>query len=146
MSQFTTTREQRRQLARDNAKLPAILQPVPKSYWPDYPPGTSKIPYAVWRSRYFLVQCYAEHDGISRLSVARAEIDTATGRWKEGITWDELQNIKRQVGLGDYMAVEIYPKDCDIINVANMRHLWVLRDPLPFGWKKGGAALRRNAA
>ena len=48
----------------------------------------------------------------------------------------ELQDIKRQAGLGDYMAVEIYPKDRDIVNVANMRHLWVLRDPLQFGWRK----------
>ena len=135
----TITREQRRQLARDNAKLPANLQPVPKDLWPQYPVGR-KIPYSVWRSRYFLVQCYAEHDGISRLSVARSVIEPTTGRWKDGITWEELQAIKREVGLGDYMAVEIYPKDRDIINVANMRHLWVLRDPLNFGWKKGGAA------
>lgn len=140
MSQFITTREQRRALARENAKLPATLRVVPKDQWPEYPPGTSKIPYAVWRSRHFLVQCYQERDGITRLSVARSEIDTATGRWKDGITWDELQDIKRQVGLEEYMAVEIYPADRDIINVANMRHLWVLRDPLPFGWKKGGAA------
>lgn len=137
---FIVTREQRRQLARDNAKLPPVLQPLPKEQWPAYPAGASKIPYAVLRSRFFLVQCYQEPDGVTRLSVARAEIDTSTGRWKDGITWDELQEIKRQVGLGEYMAVEIFPADRDVINVANMRHLWVMRDPLPFAWKKGGAA------
>lgn len=140
MTNFVTTREQRRTLERENSKLPINLQQVPKESWPQYPPGTSKIPYALWRSRNFLVQCYQEHDGITRLSVARSEIDPATGRWKDGITWDELQSIKRQVGLAEYMAVEIYPADKDIINVANMRHLWVMRDPLPFAWKKGGAA------
>lgn len=137
---ITTTREQRRQLELDNAKLPTTLQPIPEYEWPTYPAGASKKPYAVLRSRLFLVQCYAEHDGISRLSVARTIIEPTTGRWKDGISWEELQDIKRQVGLGDYMAVEIYPADKDIVNVANMRHLWVLRDPLPFGWKKVGAA------
>lgn len=132
---INASRDLRRQLARDNAKLPVVLQPVPKDQWPAYPGGSSKTPYAVLRSRFFLVQCYQEHDGITRLSVARSVIDSATGRWKDGITWDELQAIKREVGLGDYMAVEIFPKDRDVVNVANMRHLWVLRDPLPFGWK-----------
>lgn len=133
-----TTREQRRQLARESARLPDKLQPVTKDQWPQYPVGY-KAPYAVWRSRYFLVQCYAEGDGISRLSVARTVIEPATGRWKDGIAWEELQAIKREVGLGDYMGVEIYPAERDVVNVANMRHLWVLRDPLPFGWKKGGS-------
>lgn len=139
MSQFSTTREQRRQLARDNAKLPATLTPVPSDQWPDLSYMTKK-PYAVWRSRFFLVQSFDEGNGVNRLSVARAEIDTTTGRWKDGITWDELQDIKRQVGLGEYMAVEIFPADRDVINVANMRHLWVMRDPLPFAWKKGSSA------
>lgn len=134
---FVVSREQRRQLARENAKLPATLAPVPSDQWPDLT-YMKKKPYAVWRSRFFLVQSFDEGNGINRLSVARAEIDTSTGRWKDGITWDELQEVKRQVGLGDYMAVEIFPADRDVINVANMRHLWVMRDPLPFGWKKGG--------
>ena len=139
MSQFSTTREQRRQLARDNAKLPATLTPVPSDQWPDLSYMTKK-PCAVRRSRFFLVQSFDEGNGVNRLSVARAEIDTTTGRWKDGITWDELQDIKRQVGLGEYMAVEIFPADRDVINVANMRHLWVMRDPLPFAWKKGSSA------
>ena len=133
---LTTTREQRRQLSRDNAKLPMILKPVPRESWPSVPLEVSKIPYAVWRSRDFLVSAYQEPDGVSRLSVARSAIDTTTGRWKDGITWDELQEIKRQVGLGEYMAVEIFPADRDVINVANMRHLWVLREPLNIGWSR----------
>lgn len=136
---FIVTREQRRQLARENAKLPTRLHPVHRDQWPDMS-HMSKTPYAVWRSRDFLVQTFEEGNGVSRLSVCRTEIDVATGRWKEGITWDELQEIKRQVGLGEYMAVEIFPADRDVVNVANMRHLWVLRDSLPFGWKKDGAA------
>jgi hypothetical protein len=34
-------------------------------------------------------------------------------------------------------AVEVYPPAGDVVNVANMRHLWVLRDRLPFAWRGG---------
>jgi hypothetical protein len=30
--------------------------------------------------------------------------------------------------------VEIYPRDRDIVNIANMRHLWVMAEPLALGW------------
>ena len=35
------------------------------------------------------------------------------------------------------MAVEVFPADDQVVNVANMRHLWVLPEPLPFAWEKG---------
>lgn len=127
----------RRQLERDNAKQPLELRPVPKEVWPNAS-GMRNPPYAVWRSRFYLVQLFQENDGITRLSVNRTIV--VDNRWGDNIAWDELQEIKRQVGLGEYMAVEIYPADIDVVNVANMRHLWVMRDPLPFGWKRGVAA------
>lgn len=133
---FVTTREQRRELKRQNAKWPATLQRLSADQWPDAPAGMTKTPAQIWWSRYFLVQEFGEKDGIRRLSVARSEIDAASGRWKDGISWEELQEIKRQIGLGDCMAVEIFPADRDVVNVANMRHLWVLPAPLPFGWRK----------
>jgi hypothetical protein len=34
------------------------------------------------------------------------------------------------------MAVEVYPKDSDIVNVANMRHLWLVDDKTNIGWRK----------
>lgn len=130
------TREIRRQLERDNAKLSVVLQQVPADQWPPSPLGFTKFPRAIWRSRHFLVQCFDEAVGVIRLSVARSELDMSSGRWKDGITWEELQEIKRQVGFGQNQAVEIFPADRDIVNVANMRHLWVLRDPLQIGWFK----------
>lgn len=129
----TTTREQRRQLQRDNTKLPVTLAPVDPIDWPNVP---GNKPYAVWRSRNFLVQEFIESDAIRRLSVARSEIDVKTGRWKDGITWEELQEIKRQTGYGNHMAIEIFPADRNVVNVANMRHLWVLSTPLPIGWNQ----------
>jgi hypothetical protein len=125
------TREQRRQLQRDNAKLPETLQPVPLESHPN-PPSNLK---AVWRSRHFLVQAFYEPFGVIRLSVNRSELGS-NGRWLENITWEELQTLKRQAGYGEFYAIEVYPKDKDVVNVANMRHLWITEEPLNIGWVK----------
>lgn len=85
------------------------------------------------RNNSFLVQIYKDNDSI-RLSICRTEIDNQ-GKWIANITWEDLQEIKKQMGYGDRTAVEIYPKEKDIVNVANMRHLWIV-DNLDIGWKK----------
>jgi len=132
------TREQRRQLARDNAKQPLHLVPVPIGDWPDTSRMTV-VPCGVMRSRFFAVQIFQERDRsgnpVIRLSVNRTEMGD-DDRWKDGISWDELQKIKRECGLGHCYAIEVFPADRDIINVANMRHLWVLEKPLDIGWFK----------
>lgn len=89
------------------------------------------MPYAVWRSKGFLVQSFIEN-GCVRLSINRTKLRN-DGLWEDGITWDELMECKRQVGMGERYAVEVYPRDRDIVLKANMRHLWVLQEPLPIG-------------
>lgn len=108
--------------------LPDELQQVT-----DYAPSAPDMPVAVWQSKKYLVQVYNEGNGIVRLSINRTS--RYKGQWNDKMTWDELQDIKRKVGYGDAFAVEVYPKDADIINVANLRHLWVLPFALPFAWK-----------
>lgn len=130
-----TTREERRRLARENDKLPSALVAVPESQWPErHPPRLVKV----WRSRDFLVQEYApETVGMPRrLSICTSSINVNAGRWEDGITWDDLQRLKREAGYGDIDAVEIYPKDCDTVNVANLRHLWLMDAPIMFAWRK----------
>ncbi len=122
-----TTRQQRQRLKTENKKQSKFLTPVPIAGWPE---SNQRIT-GVFRSRDFLVQEVVEGENI-RLSVNRTEM-TVKG-WSDNISWDELQDIKRQVGYGDHCAVEIYPKDTDIVNVANMRHLWILSQPLNVGW------------
>lgn len=131
------TREMRRQLERDNAKQPAVLEPVPASNWPESTWNMANPPFDVWRSRFYLVQGFREAGGIIRLSVNKTSVED-DGRWVDGLAWDELQEIKRQVGYGDFDAVEIFPCDKNIVNVANMRNLWVMPAPIPFGWKRRG--------
>jgi hypothetical protein len=94
-------------------------------------------PVCVWRSRYYLAQLYraerCEGRGVLRLSVNRVTLG-ADGRWVDGLSWDELMRCKRETGHGELYAVEVYPRDRDIVNDANMRHLWLLSEPLPLGW------------
>lgn len=130
---FTTTRAERRELERHNAKLPVALQEIPKADWP-ITANTDSTRLRAWRSRHWLVQEFsAPAPAVVRLSVNRTTV--TDGRWEDGISWDELQAIKREIGYGAQQAVEIYPADRDVVNVANMRHLWILAEPLAFAWK-----------
>ena len=135
MSIFTT-RAQRRELERQNAKLPRELQLVPRNEWPPHHATISRV----WRSRDFLVQEYTEAAPVLvRLSVLRTTMDPKSGRWVDGITWDELQSIKAECGYGNHDAIELYPPDSDVVNVANLRHLWVMREIQMFGWRRNDA-------
>lgn len=124
------TRQQRKKLETENKHWPSRLKIIPKSEWPFVLPSLVRV----WRSRDYLVQEY-EEAGCIRLSVNRA-ILTPDGDWSDNLEWEELQEIKQQCGYGDRMAVEIFPADRDIVNVGNMRHLWVLPEPLEVGWRK----------
>lgn len=133
---MTLTRAERRVMERHVAKFPAILTEVNRDEWPNYPPSMT-LPQRVWRSRFFLVQQYeASGPALCRLSVNRTSLQASTGRWGEDITWQELQDIKREVGFGYCDAVEVFPRDRDVVNVANMRHLWVMAAPVEFAWRK----------
>lgn len=127
-------REMLRQLDRDNRTHPEALRAAPPSLWPKTPAHWEKQ-IGVWRSRSFMCQAFQEPGGVVRLSFNRTEVDEATLRWRDDITWDDLQRLKREAGFGDQEAVEVFPPDAQIVNVANMRHLWVLPAPLPFSWK-----------
>jgi hypothetical protein len=133
---IVTTRAQRRELERTNAKMPRELRPVPRDEWPlELQHGRIS---RVWRSREFLVQEYAEAAPVLvRLSVLRTTLDPKVGRWVDGITWDELQQIKAECGYADNDALELYPMAADVVNVANLRHLWVMRDLVAFAWRRG---------
>lgn len=128
------TLHKRLHLMRTNAVLDPVLREIPREQWPhSLVSGAERV--AVWRSAQFLVQFFEER-GCLRMSVNRAELNRAGDRWKDGITWDELMEIKRGCGFGDKEAVELYPRDADVVNVANIRHLWFLPEPVAFAWRK----------
>lgn len=130
-----TTRQQRKALDRENERWPVNGREIPREQWPQ---DLEMTRLRVIRSRDYLVQVFDADSGL-RISVNRTKL-LGTGRWDDGLTWDELQAVKKMIGYGDYWAVEIYPADDSVVNVANMRHLWILKEPPTFGWHKKVAA------
>jgi hypothetical protein len=123
----------RRLLQAENKLWPSHLVEVPRHEWPADAEGSAQR-IAVWRSSRLLVQEFAEPSGIIRLSVNRTNLN-GQGDWDDGLSWDELQAVKDAVGFAEDDAVEVFPAHADIVDVANMRHLWVLPYALPFAWR-----------
>lgn len=128
------SRQQRRKLERDNKVHGRALHQIKRECWPT---DDDEKRVEVWRSSTFLLQVFQEPGGVQRLSVNRTSIHVPTGDWEEGISWEELQRLKAECGRADLTAVEVYPAEIDEVNVANMRHLWVLPEKLSFMWKRG---------
>lgn len=116
--------------------LPIELEEVDSSNFPVSPlmetKGIKRI-NAFWSKR-FMVQVFKEENNI-RISINRIQVDK-DGNWLDGISWDELQHIKKKIGYGDRIAFEVYPKEKDIQNLTNMRHLWILEQDIKIGWTK----------
>ena len=134
------SRVERKALERETRKRaagwPSHLVEVPESEWPPWRFADRERPTRLWRSRHYLAQLYTEpaYRGVEvrRLSVNRCVL--VAGGWEQGISWDDLQRCKRETGFGDWYGFEIYPRDRDVVNLANMRHIWLLAEPLPIGW------------
>lgn len=113
----------------------SYMQNVPREEWPASVDGMRQPPIAVWRSRRFLAQVHAEINGAQRLTICRTTRGS-DGRWHAAITWDELQQVKAECGFPDRWAVEIFPAESDLVNVANMRHLWILPEAPAYAWQR----------
>lgn len=49
-------------------------------------------------------------------------------------SWSDLQRIKNEIAGEDLLAVEVYPRKIDLVDQANIAHLWVMPSDyvLPF--------------
>ena len=45
-------------------------------------------------------------------------------------------SLKRAIRVADATAIEVYPPQADVVDEADMFHIWVLRGKLPFGLHK----------
>jgi hypothetical protein len=138
-------RQERRAAAsytrREARNRPERLTMVDREQWPQRGEAEAKTRIAVFVSKRFLVQIFTAPDlvvggetiGVFRMSVNRVTLSKG-GRFDGDITWNEMNQIKRDVGFSQRYALEVFPTDYDLVDVANMRHLWVLDRPLPLGW------------
>lgn len=53
-------------------------------------------------------------------------------------TWHEMQRIKNRIAGPEATAVEVYPPHDQVVNGADMFHIWVLPGPLPFSLSETG--------
>ena len=132
MNERQTIVAKQKHLRKMNRQYPPHLIDVPGDQWPE---NVSARPFRVLRSRDFLVTCFNESDGIVRLTVCRTEIDGA-GMWRSDIDWDTMQRLKAESGYEFLWAAEILPPANQLVNVANMRHIWVLPSKPEYGWSK----------
>lgn len=123
-------------LKQENNRHGSRFVEIPESEYPDY----DSTHIQSWRNNRFLVQAFQESSGFIRLSVNRTDVKGFGKQnspiWKDGITWDELQEIKNQLGFESQWAVECYPPPNHVQNVSNMRHLWILPETPKFGWHR----------
>jgi hypothetical protein len=85
---------------------------------------------AAWGSEDYTVQCFYVGDGIIRLAINRSQMILSPRYFADGITWEQLIGITRAIGYGDRWGVELYPPKRHVLNVMNVRHLWLfLNDP-----------------
>ena len=98
------------------------------------PENDPYIPYSshpediktIFRSKQYTVILWKQNrfDGKQRFSITRNEWSSKERRYVGNISWDEIMEIKRQMGLGEVECWEYYPKDSEVINEANMRHIF----------------------
>lgn len=135
-------RRLRRALKAENDRWPECMREVPMTGWSEGMKAlavnlTAKaVPMRAWRSRRFAAVLFDEGVRVpNRLSVNRAEL-SAAGNFVDGITWDELMQVKRECGFGKRDALELFPADTTVVNDANMRHLWILDTPSRLNWNR----------
>lgn len=110
-----------------NMTLGRDMREVPREQWP-FMPGMESVPLKVWLSTEYLAVLYEQRvDGRRRLTVNRTRRNGKS--WRDGITWDELQRIKNETVGEEVWCVECYPAQSKLVNVSNMRHLYVLDEP-----------------
>lgn len=130
------TNKQKHQIARENAKWPKHLVEVPFNQWPEIVRAAPDRPIRVFRSYSLIVQIFERDPATGftfRITVNRTVL--AGDKPADGLSWDVLQDVKNQCGFAEFDAVEVYPRERDVVNVTNMRHLFVSDTPLPMVWR-----------
>ena len=108
------------------------LKLVPKTKWKFFPEKLERV----WVSNELLVQLYKESDDLYRMTVSNKEYTLDKGHpiWKDGISWEDLMAVKKEIGMDAWWGLEAYPPEEFMVNVANMRHIFLQRDKPLWAW------------
>lgn len=103
---------------------------------PSYSDPFGQEAAAAWASPEFFASLFKQ-DSAWRLSVTRTDLSESP------LSWEELMEVKRRCGFGDYDALEVYPRDSDIFNSGNIRHLYFV-GTVPFALRKNTHVLPQS--
>lgn len=81
--------------------------------------------HACYKNRVFAVLARNDVTGVVHLGVSSLSGNRPT--------WPEMQRIKDEIAGEDATAIEVYPPKTQVVDEADMYHLWVIRGKLPFG-------------
>jgi hypothetical protein len=129
-------RQKQKYLREENKRFGTRLVDIPQAQWE----WKSFKPKEVWRSKDFLVQIFSMQDGAARMTVSRTMIGE-DGQWLDGIKWEDLMRLKDECGYGRDWAVEIFPPTANVVDVANMRHLWLIPEAPAYAWNRMGEGI-----
>jgi len=99
-------REYFREYERQRKTWPEDMQPLPLPA--DLPPEQQQIE-GQWRSRYYLATLW-NRNGLRTLHINRTEMQQ-DGEWMPGISWEDMQAVKIQCGLGLLVGAVYFPND-----------------------------------
>lgn len=107
-----------------------------------FPPGSAGWAWAAefttaHRNWVFSVLDRTLANGVRHLAISSLSGDRPT--------WWEAMRIKNEIAGPAATAVEVYPPADEVVDGADMYHLWVLPEPLPFGLGRNAHAPAETA-
>jgi hypothetical protein len=81
-------------------------------------------------TRHHRNRVFAVLERVAEMGVVHLGVSSLSG---DRPTWHEMQRIKNDLAGPDATAIEVYPPQHQVVDDADMFHIWVLRGKLPFG-------------
>ena len=94
--------------------------------------------HTVWTNGWMNVSVRTIHHNAMGFAVDHAFLRTAL---QDELTWKEKQRIKDELFGENRMAVEVFPRKTDLIDAADLYHLWVFPEGYRFDFGLGKGQL-----
>lgn len=96
--------------------------------------GWARMSHTVWRNRWCCVMVRTVANTALGVNVEHASFRTAMNA---ELSWPEKQRIKDELFGPDRMAVEVYPRTSQLVDEADMYHLWIFPEGFSFDFGLG---------